>query len=38
MTYIGTDMDTFDLWVEWGLLQLRWFLGRYDTFHRLYGA
>jgi hypothetical protein len=37
VSYIGTDLDCFDLWIEYGFLQLRRFLGNYEMFHRLYG-
>jgi len=37
LSYIGTDLDCFDLWVEYGLLQLRRHLTNYAWFHRLYG-
>jgi len=36
VTYIGTDMETFDLWIEYGFLQMRRFLSNYALFHRLY--
>ena len=37
MTYIGTDMENFDLWIAYGFIQLRSFLRNYELFHRLYG-
>ena len=36
MSFIETDLDCFDLWIEYGFLQLRRFLGNHDLFHRLY--
>ena len=37
MSYIATDLDCFDLWIEYGFLQMRSFLRNYDWFHRYYG-
>ena len=37
VSFIETDLDCFDLWIEYGFLQLRRFLSNYERFHRLYG-
>jgi len=37
VTFIETDLDCFDLWIEYGFLMLRRYLRDYDLFHRLYG-
>jgi hypothetical protein len=37
VTYIGSDLDFFDLWIEYGLIELMMFLGKHAEFKRLHG-